>query len=539
MPRTRQAMARIVCMMVAVGCAVASARPGAEVEGAEIGSTLSARCADADLSALTSVVYVSPQGSDGASCGATSAAPCRTVQQGIHRCGPDCGVLVRHGLYPLSATIQLKEGVSVYGGCVFDGTITRPYRSTLQAPPDGTPAINASGVNTPTTLYGLVVLGSDATTPGQASIAMTVSSSSGLTLHHNVLVAGRGADGAPGVQPAQADRGEDGKGAGGDGGRACPSAPVPGAGKGGSGGPEQTFSVKGCFLACVCTSNGFSSGDDGSESEAVEGGTGGGAGGDGCGCSAAPGHDGVPDGNRGQPGATGPCATQGGSASSNIWGTFSVGKWTPTSGGAGGAGEVGSGGGGGGAGGMALITHVSSDPSTYPGLAGGGGGGGGCGGDGGGGGGQGGASIPLVLVASRATLIQNSFIPGPGGKGATGGRGGAGGTGGDGGPGDIGHYHKIEQVGFCEADVPGSGGPGGGGGQGGAGAGGAGGNGGPSIGIALVGGSPAPANDTGIYAGTAGAGGSRGPGGQNASGQCQGAAGALGATGGSGPWHVF
>jgi hypothetical protein len=534
-------VAGIVCMMMALACAVASARPGAEVEGAGIGSTLSARCGDADLSPLTSVVYVSPQGNDGANCGATSAAPCRTVQQGIDRCGPDCGVLVRHGLYPLSATIQLKAGVSVYGGCVFDGPPTRPYRSVLQAPPDGTPAINASGIATATTLYGLVVLGSDATTPGQASIAMTVSSSSGLTLRHNVLVAGRGAEGAAGVQPAQADGGEGGVAGinGGEGGRACFSQPEPSAGKGGRGGPVQTFDTSGCVTVCNCTPTSSSRGADGTDSGTAKGGPAGDAGGKGCGCTPGDTHNSVPDGNPGQKGATGQCATQAGSPNSNVWGTFSAAKWSAVRGGTGQTAGIGSGGGGGGGGGIAALARAFQSPLTYPGLAGGGGGGGGCGGQGGEGGGQGGASIPLVLVASSVTLIQNSYVPGPGGKGATGGRGGSGGPGGSGGDGAPGHYDKIEQFGVCTADVPGSGGRGGDGGHGGAGAGGVGGNGGPSVGIALVGGSRVPDSDAGIYAGIPGVPGSGGPGGQNDSDQCPGARGADGATGGTAPWRQF
>jgi hypothetical protein len=531
----------IVCLMVMVGCAVASVRPGTEVEGAEIGSTLSARCGNADLSALATVVYVAPQGGDGAGCGATAAAPCRTIQRGIDLCaGPDCGVLVRHGLYPVSATIQLKAGASVYGGCEFDGTITRPYRSVLQAPPDGKSAISASGIDTATTLYGLVVLGSDATTPGRASIAMTVSSSNGLTLSHTVLVAGRGADGAAGVQPAQANGGEGGDAGinGGEGGPACFSSPEPSAGKGGHGGSQQTFSTSGCFTVCVCTPTSSSGGSDGTDSGTAKGGSGGGAGGKGCGCI-APAVDGVPDGIAGRPGATGQCATQSGTYNSDIWGTFSAATWSPARGGTGEPGAVGAGGGGGGGGGIAVLTHATAPVTTYPGLAGGGGGGGGCRGEGGEGGGQGGASIPLVLVASSVTLIENSYVPGPGGKGATGGRGGSGGPGGSGGDGAPGHDSTIEQVLVCRADVPGSGGPGGEGGQGGAGAGGVGGNGGPSIGIALVGASPAPASDAGIYAGNPGAPGSGGAGGQNAPDQCQGTRGADGVAGGTAPWHVF
>ena len=109
------------------------------------------QCGDADLSKLASRIYVAPSGSDSLSCGASASSPCQSVQQGINRCaGANCGVLVRHGLYALADTIQLRDGVSVYGRCVFDGDTDRKYRSVLQAPAGGKPAINGAHINTPT-----------------------------------------------------------------------------------------------------------------------------------------------------------------------------------------------------------------------------------------------------------------------------------------------------------------------------------------------------------------------------------------------------
>ena len=191
---------------------------------------------------------------------------------------------------------------------------------------------------------------------------------------------------------------------------------------------------------------------------------------------------------------------------------------------------------------MSALARLFQDPLTWPGLPGGGGGGGGCGGPGGSGGTQGGASVALVLANSTVAGVsgQNSVIPGPGGGGGLGGQGGVGGPGGAGASARTGHYTHIEQSLVCSANVPGSGGPGGQGGQGGAGGGGAGGNGGPSIGVALVAGSPDPGRP-GIYAGLPGVPGPKGAGGQNAPqpgiqpNPCKAADGSTGVPGGSPP----
>ena len=250
------------------------------------------------------------------------------------------------------------------------------------------------------------------------------------------------------------------------------------------------------------------------------------------------GTDGVPDGVTGHEGLTGSCANQGGAAALGL-GTFQGATWLGVAGGPGSPGDIGSGGGGGGAGGMSAWTNVDTE-DLYDGLPGGGGGGGGCGGSGGIGGGQGGASIALVLVDSSMTGVadRNAIVPGPGGAGGAGGSGGVGGQGGPGAIGQKGNDIHIDKDTVCSADVPGSGGIGGQGGQGGAGGGGASGSGGPSIGIALVAGSPDPGGATSIYAGSPGAPGPIGNGGRNPPNStdpnpCTGAAGSIGVRGAS------
>ena len=530
-------------------------RGGSGLDGPQPGpfvgalSSQAARCGEADLSGLQTAVHVSSQGTDSPSCGPSTATACQTIQQGITNCGAaGCGVLVRHGLYVTGATIRLRDAVSVYGSCRFDGEPDRQYRTVVQAfPAAGTPAISATDIHTPTTVYGLVVIGKDETASGMASLGMTVSGSTGLTLSHMVLVSGKGGDGAPGPSPGQAGSGQTGgsvssgafvAGGQGRGGLACHGENT--AGHGGDGADWQQNSLSGCFIfQCTCNWSGGSAGTEGGPSGTVGGGSGGGSGGHGGFCR---GHSGFPgQGGQGDAGLSGECSTQPGRADSNVWGSFTGVRWVPSSGGPGGTGNVGSGGGGGGAGGV-CITYDNSGVHFIPywGQPGGGGGGGGCGGDGGGGGGQGGASIPLVLFNASVTGSpeQNSLIPG---RGVRGGDGGHGGPGGPGGPGGSGGAFENCTVYDANAGIgwAGQGGPGNAGGPGGAGSGGAGGNGGPSLGIALVGTSPRPGNNNGIYQGQPGIAGSKGQGGQGGHENCGGAFGQDGMHGGTEGMHKF
>ncbi len=545
-PLLRPIVIGIVLIAIA-GCGDSDSGSGSGQPGVVVGSpapqTAAASCAGADLSGLKSIVYVSPQGADDAGCGATTAAACKTIQQGIANCAAaGCGVLVRHGLYPTSATIALRDAVSVYGGCRFDGEADRKYRSVIQASPaPGTPALSADGVNSPAVLSGLVVLGKDETADGTASIAMTVSNSSALTLTRSTLAAGKGGEGAPGSTPTMAGVGQDGAKAAanfraGIGGQACAGTPPASAGRGGAGADLNSNDSYGCFAACGCRNNNSGntgpSGENGSDSGSVKGGGGGGAGAEGCSCNSTT--NSSTDGGSGGSGSSGSCAVTGGAANLDILGSFVSTSWTPSQGVSGRAGDVGSGGGGGGAGGRNVWAHNFTG-TDYDGYAGGGGGGGGCGGQGGQGGQQGGASIALVLYSSKmpGSTDTNSIIPGLGGRGGDGGngaRGGPGGTGQTGWPG----FDQVFTSSWCGDNfkVPGGGGKGGDGGAGGAGSGAAGGNGGPSVGIALVKTSQAPTAG-GVYPPALPAtGGDPGRGGQGGAANCRGADGATGAVGG-------
>lgn len=492
---------------------------------------LAVYCAEVDITDPPRAIYVSPLGADTPTCGQSADAPCASIQQGIDRCrqaGPGCGVLVRHGLYTPPAPVELADGISVYGSCVFSGP-HRGYRSVVR----GRPAIRANRIMTPTMLHGFQIVGTDGVAPGEASIAMTVSTSTRLALSANVIASGKGADGRSGSPAGSGGRGGDGLAAlgdaGGFGGPACAESPSTTAGRGGQGADFQQLYSSGCFLACNCENNNYpnSLGRPGQDSGTVKGGSGGDRASSGCHCSGTlnvSSGDGAP-GTAGNPGA---CGRRGGSASHSVGGSFQETTWRPAQSGTGDTGDVGSGGGGGGSGGFAVTLAPTTD---YPGRPGGGGGGGGCGGPGGTGGWQGGASIPLVLFQSSlaGSVATNAFVPGPGGRGGAGTTGGSGGLGGSGHDGLAGHQNGPS--GSCDGSFPGSGGTGREGGQGGAGAGGAGGNGGPSYAIAFVGSSLVPDGYTGGYAGQPGFGGPKGPGGQNTSSQCGGAAGEDGALG--------
>lgn len=217
--------------------------------------------------------------------------------------------------------------------------------------------------------------------------------------------------------------------------------------------------------------------------------------------TAAPGADTMAEhGSGGAPGPTGTTpgtAGLGGGANLDEAGA----TWVGRSGGGGGLGSAGGYGGGGGGGGG----NDSGDDGS-----GGGGGAGGQGGKGGAGGSPGsyggGAFGVYVHQQSNVTLEGATRITtGNGGKGGSGGGGGAGGAGGAGGLGG-----KSD----CSPTEVGYGGNGGNGGKGAPGGPGGGGAGGPSIGVMLVGGGTVAGFDAAdVTLGNGGAGGSTPPGG--------------------------
>lgn len=510
--------------------------PSAPSNGPIVGAPLDATaCASADLSALTSMVYVSALGADSDVCGASSKNACATIAKGIAACADSgCAVLVRHGLYQTRATLDLRDGVNVHGSCRFDGEPNRRYRSTILAhPAAGTPAVRAASINQPTVFSGFVVIGKDETASSTASIAMAVKSSQGLTLMGTTIVAGRAGDAAPGASTLTPG-GLGGDGAmgapqlgadGGTPGASCRSNPPADSRGFGGAGASPARGGNPFLNECKQESGGPFGGKDSGD---VAGGAAGGNGALGLFCTGiGPGDGG--DGGNGRPGACGRPAQLSPLTAGSLVSDRSGLVWAPSAGEDGQDGSVGSGGGGGGGGGYcALVGASNPDHVITAGLPGGGGGGGGCGGGAGKGGRQGGASLALVVVDSTLMLhaAQNAIVPGPAGRGGDGGDAVPGGPGGGGG-GRQTEGKRLFSVYMCG----GSGGAGGAGGHGGAGSAGAGGNGGPSIGLAFSGTTPAPSSADGIYAPMPGARGRGGAGGEALGGACGGPGGDSGLPG--------
>lgn len=424
-------------------------------------------CGTSDLSALTSHVYVANSGTDNASCGTSMAAACGSIAFAIQHCAPsNCGVLVAWDQYQLSEPIKLRDGINVYGGCVDANTLqAKALYSSISAPPGGAPVLQGDGINQGALVQNFELIGSEGTDgTGHASIAIAIARSQALRFQDVSIVAGRGGNGAWGVDGATGKAGDNANGtsgglsgtkqSGGHGGES--NAPRDCANN-----PNQCWGMPG-------------STQSGPSDRAVGGGQ--------------PDRMGVYNGPDGQGGPHGACPETFG-LPIPAGGTFCCAslEWRPVAALNGFPGQEG-GGGGGGAIGMTI------------GNSGGGGGGGGLGGAGGKGGQSGGASVAMVLVKSKVKM-KHCFVYG--GLSGSGGRGGSGGPGGGGGQGAP--PLTVDPNGAI-------GGHGGNGGGGGAASGGGGGNAGPSIMLGL-----ASANvdetDVHFFAGTSGNAGAGGPGG--------------------------
>ncbi|MEA2163385.1 MAG: hypothetical protein QOK37_1512 [Thermoanaerobaculia bacterium] len=430
-------------------------------------------CGSSDLSALTSRVFVTNSGTDNASCGASMDAACGSIAFAMQHCAPsNCGVLVAWDQYHLSEPIKLRDGVNVYGGCVDANTLqAKDLYSSITAPPDGAPVLRAENINQGALVQNFELIGSDGTDgTGHASIAVAIARSQALRFQDVSIVAGRGGNGAWGVDGPAGKAGDNANGT-----------------SGGLSGTKQSGGHGGESNAPRdCANNPDQCwGQPGSTQSGPSDRAGGGG---------QPDRMGVYYGPDGQQGPHGVCPEDFG-LPLPAGGTFCCAtlEWRPVAAFNGFPGQEG-GGGGGGAIGMTI------------GNSGGGGGGGGLGGAGGKGGQSGGASVAMILVKSKVKMTHCFVYGGLSGSGGRGGSGGPGGGGGQGAP-------------PLTADPNGAiGGHGGNGGGGGAGSGGGGGNAGPSIMLGLAS-STVDETDVHFFAGTSGNAGDGGPGGQ---GDCSG-----------------
>jgi hypothetical protein len=472
---------------------------------------------------LAHAIFVSTTGNDADDGkgkllnGVLVVAPVLTLAKALtlaDACMPDkCYVLIAEGTYDqATTTLDLKDGVSLYGGYAAIGWGRTATRDKLVISGSVSPTLRATSLALATRVERLTIVGPDfsaATTPGLESIAAVIDAtpSPGIfTLKDVQITAGKGSPGTPGVD---GKHGVD---------KNCTAC------AGGIGG-----------VSSICW-------DDKPTQAGAKGGCGGGNGGatgyDTCQniCGLGPPLDGylvrqAGPGAAGSNGGNGGNGGSGGAAGSPAFGSFVATDWQPALSTAGADGGNGKGGGGGGSGGhYRWWCEIGATHSAdLPGGTGGKGGDGGCGADAGTAGQPGGAAFGLVMVQSTATLDALAIALGTGGKGGDGGTGGPLSLGANGGGGST---QWRTWFGDSYSMSSGAGAKGGTGGYGGGGAGGAGGNGGPSIGFVVIG--PILPNGLPTYdqtGGAAGLGGVGGSGGKNGALSVTAPAGAPGADG--------
>ena len=393
----------------------------------------------------------------------TMDLPKKTINAGIQQAKQDGKryVLVSLGTY--NETVQLADGVGVYGQ--YDRALgwQRKAENVTQIK-GGTKAVIADGLSNPTTIEGFFITSDSASNFGESSYGIFAKNSPGLRVVNCVIQAGNGASGAPGQSGYAGGNGSNGS----NGSQGCEYGCAPGCAclPWTCGSCTRPLGGAGGASPCGCT--GGAGGDGGSSwGSGTAGGKGQCAGGGNGGAGGAPGSNGVP-GSIGLDGARGDDGAGGGQI-----GTASEQGYIPADGAPGQNGSHGGGGGGGGCGGGDKPDCLFQGYCATYGSSGGGGGGGGCGGTGGGGGKGGGGSFGIFVYGAGITVEKTIIKTGSGG---TGGSGGAGGQGGSGGSGGAGGPHG-------DNDSQGDGAPGGRGGRGGDGGHGGGGGGGPSIGI--------------------------------------------------------
>lgn len=135
------------------------------------------------------------------------ASPYNTMSAGLNAADTSTTrkkVYLSNETYNLTTTLNLPEGVSLYGGYVYLGASPdqRWHQRTGVTTLNGaTTALYAAGIFVPTLLQKIVITSATGTSGDRSSIVLHAVDSSGLTLEGVSLVAGqgaRGADGAPG-----------------------------------------------------------------------------------------------------------------------------------------------------------------------------------------------------------------------------------------------------------------------------------------------------------------------------------------------------
>ncbi|MDI7269604.1 MAG: hypothetical protein QME96_16575, partial [Myxococcota bacterium] len=159
---------------------------------------------DGEIDDSSAYVFVSPAGSD--SNPGTLVFPMRTPQAAIARAAAEGkAVLIARGRY--AGPVDMSPGVHVFGGYAPDfserDAAVYPVHIEGAAQP-GHPALRCRDIAVRTEVDGIVVVGTDARTPGQGSTAVHLDGcGERVRLSNLVVYAGRAADGAPGPSSSQ------------------------------------------------------------------------------------------------------------------------------------------------------------------------------------------------------------------------------------------------------------------------------------------------------------------------------------------------
>lgn len=375
---------------------------------------------DADVGA---VIFAAP--GDDPECsgdqGTTPDNPCRQLQAALDRAASEGkSVVASVGTYVTEVAIELRSGVSLYGGFDFaTGRLASGGETVVQRVGAGHRVVVVGlDIHSATTLSEVVLEALTPDEPGAGTYGLLCDGCTGLTLRDVLVTLEAAADGAVGSAGRAGNFGSNGGNRSGN-------------NTGGAGGANYVRGGNGGSAdECWSSAHTDGQGPNGGKSSGQAGGDGGG--------STSPG--------------------VGGSGFVWIPWQTDLQLWTSSAGSSGSAGLPGSGGAGGDG------FHEAKYIIFYVGCDWGGGGGGGGGGEqgfGGGGGGGGGSSIGMQLRDSAGlALLSTEIRVGGAGRGGTGGVGGDGGNGGARGLGGGGGKHGG-------AGGKGGGGSGGGGGVGG------------------------------------------------------------------------
>ncbi|MGH7436263.1 MAG: hypothetical protein ACRENE_11380, partial [Polyangiaceae bacterium] len=316
------------------------------------------------------------------------------------------------GTYPEQLTMSAsRDGVSVFGALDCATWAYDTSKRVIVAPTAAGYALKVEGLQAGAVFEDLEFDAQDATAPGGSSVAAFVSSSQNVAFHRVVVVAGDGANGAPGSSAASHLDG----GAGSSNWYGTPPSypELNGVSAGDAGGAAGA--------ACVCSDHSSSTGGAGGGPMNIP--------------TLSSGLPSYADAGAGAAGANAAACGSGGTAqngadapssSSNpvlaLAGVLSATGWVSGVSVNGANGKAGQGGGGGGNGRLSEGTGGSGAC-------------GGCGGAGGAGGSGGGSSMALLAYQSAVTLVACTLTAKSAGSGGAGGSGEAGQVGGGGGSG--------------------------------------------------------------------------------------------------------